>query len=71
MNIKRDAENVLSENAIRSVPIRALPACQCDGEILIIARQYGGGEHLWLECGRCYKRGNQAIPQHFANARRV
>ena len=64
MNTERDTKIVLSEDVIRSVPIRALPVCQCDETILIIARQYDGGEHFWTECGTCYKRGNQAIPKH-------
>lgn len=67
MNDEQDTKVVLSEETLHRVPSRALPHCQCEGERLIIARQYGGGEHLWLECSMCYQRGKQAIPKHLAH----
>lgn len=61
---RRDTDiekQVLSHAAIRQVPIRALPACDCNGQILIFTRTYGTGEHYWLECGTCFSKGTQAV----------
>lgn len=68
MNENQDEKRVLSQTDLRRVPNRALPTCQCKGEILVIARQYGG-EHLWLECGSCYKRGHQAVSTRIVKLR--
>lgn len=54
-------KQVLSLAALRKVPSRALPSCECESQILIFTRNYGTGEHYWLECGSCLRVGHQAV----------
>lgn len=61
MTERPEVIQVLLTSELCAVPMRAQPNCRCPAEILVIVRKYGGGEHLWLECGTCYQRGKQAV----------